>query len=100
MMSEIDFKQIIPRLGSKSAAFEEICCQLARCEDETNFQRLLGAGGDGGIECYRDTSEGRLGWQAKYVFTADLAPKTSQQVTRYCTVSPSNAEAFRPVLSI
>ena len=34
-------------------------------------QRLHGAGGDGGIECYLDTSEGRWGWQAKYVFKVD-----------------------------
>ena len=35
------------------------------------LQRLHGAGGDGGIECYLDVQEGRWGWQAKYVFKVD-----------------------------
>ena len=52
--SDVDFTQIIPRLGSKSNAFEELCCQLARREMDQSLQRLHGAGGDGGIECYLD----------------------------------------------
>ena len=66
--ADIDFRQIVPRLGSKSDAFEELCCQLARRAKDEPFQRLHGAGGDGGIEGYLDTPGGRLGWQAKYVF--------------------------------
>ena len=61
----------MPRLGSKSEAFEEFCCQLARRNTNGRFHRLHGAGGDGGVECYVDTSEGRRGWQAKYVFNVD-----------------------------
>ena len=68
---DIDFKQIIPRLGSKSASFEELCCQLARREINEPTTRLHGAGGDGGVECYVDTEEGRIGWQAKYTFRID-----------------------------
>lgn len=66
-----DFRQIIPRLGSKSEAFEEICCQLARRHTDGRLHRLHGAGGDGGVECYVDTAEGRWGWQAKYVFNVN-----------------------------
>lgn len=71
---DLNFEQIIPRCGSKRDAFEELCCQLARrtLTDTTNFVRLRGAGGDGGVECFADTSEGtRIGWQAKYVFNID-----------------------------
>ena len=68
MDSDVDFTQIIPRLGSRSNAFEELCCQLARREMDQSLQRLHGAGGDGGIECYLDVQEDRWGWQAKYVF--------------------------------
>ena len=71
MDSDVDFTQIIPRLGSGSNAFEELCCQLARREMDQPLQRLHGAGGDGGIECYLDVQGGRWGWQAKYVFKVD-----------------------------
>ena len=71
MDTDIDFMQIVPRLGSRSDAFEELCCQLARRATGEPMQRLHGAGGDGGIECYLDTPGGRLGWQAKYVFRVD-----------------------------
>ena len=69
--TDIDFNQIVPRLGSKADAFEELCCQLARRVAGSSLQRLYGAGGDGGIECYFDEAEGRVGWQAKYVFNVD-----------------------------
>ena len=68
---DIDFHLIISRLGSKADAFEELCCQLAGRVVDGYLQRLRGAGGDGGIECFVDTSEGRQGWQAKYVFDLD-----------------------------
>ena len=76
---DIDFKQIIPRLGSKSASFEELCCQLARREINEPTTRLHGAGGDGGVECYVDTEEGRIGWQAKYTFRIDNLLKQSNK---------------------
>lgn len=70
-MNDIDFKKIIPRLGNRYAAFEELCCQLARRTCEQPVIRPDGTGGDGGIECYSDTAAGRRGWQAKYVFQID-----------------------------
>ena len=57
--TDIDFRQIVPRLGSKADAFEELCCQLARRVAGSSLQRLHGAGGDGGIECYVDEATHR-----------------------------------------
>lgn len=71
---DIDFTQITPRLGSQSAAFEGLCCQLAarNLPADANYVRLHGAGGDGGVECFADLRDGgRVGWQAKYVFDID-----------------------------
>lgn len=71
---DIDFKKIVPRCGGLREAFEELCCQLARRTVPANqsFVRLEGAGGDGGVECYFDRSDGsRVGWQAKYVFDVE-----------------------------
>ncbi len=90
--SDIDFKQIIPRLGGKADAFEEICCQLAHRATDGMFHRLHGAGRDGGIECYVDRPNGRCGWQAKYVFTIDA-------LTRQASKSPDTALAVHPTLS-
>lgn len=71
MDDDINFAQIVPRLGSKSNAFEELCCQVARRTIDEPLHRLYGAGGDGGIECYVDGPDDRWGWQAKYVFSVD-----------------------------
>ena len=73
-MNDLDFKQIVPRCAGQREAFEELCCQLARRTVPTNgfYTRLHGAGGDGGVECFTDLSDGnRVGWQAKYVFNID-----------------------------
>ena len=70
-MPEMDFERIVPRGGSQRDAFEELTCQLARrtVAQDSDFHRLHGAGGDGGIECFVDLPNGeRVGWQAKYVF--------------------------------
>jgi len=73
-MQDLDFRQIAPRCGGRSQAFEELCCQLARrsLPEEASYRRLYGAGGDGGVECWADLPDGsRVGWQAKYVFKVD-----------------------------
>lgn len=68
-MSDLDFQHIAPRLGGKTEAFEELCCQIARRTTDHNVIRLRGAGGDGGVECFVDFPDGtRAGWQAKYIF--------------------------------
>ena len=73
MVDDFDFQQIAPRCGGKSEAFEELCCQLAyrSLPAKTVYTRLRGAGGDGGVECYADLPDGRIGWQAKYVYNID-----------------------------
>ena len=71
---DIDFTQITPRLGSKTAAFEALCCQLAarKLPADANYVPLHGAGGDGGVECFADLPDGgKTAWQAKYVFNID-----------------------------
>ena len=66
---DIDFSAIVPAATGKHAAFEELCCQLARRTDQSRtFVRLRGDGGDGGVECYIETPTGKRGWQVKYVF--------------------------------
>ena len=67
---DIDFKKIVSISSGQPAAFEELCCQLARRDEQsTQFVRLRGDGGDGGIEGYVELPDGKQrGWQAKYVF--------------------------------
>ncbi len=54
--------------GSQNKAFEELCCQLARCEKVppgSTFVRK--ADPDAGVECYWKLPNGdELGWQAKF----------------------------------
>ncbi len=92
---DIDFKQIVPRGGSQHEAFEELCCQFAHKTNPKNdtFVRLYGAGGDGGVECYLDESDGsRVGWQAKYVL--DI-----QKLIKQATDSLTTALKIHPTLS-
>jgi hypothetical protein len=70
---KIDFKQIAPRNGSQTDAFEEFCCQIARHSADvpagSEFVRFRGAGGDGGVECiWRLPNGDEWGWQAKFMF--------------------------------
>ena len=81
---DIDLNQITPRLGSKTAAFEELCCQLAaKLPAHANYVPLHGAGGDGGVECFADLPDGgRIAWQAKYVFNIDrLLRQATKSIT-------------------
>ncbi len=70
MLPEIDFFEIRLHRNSQSAAFEELCCQLAGDEqltsDVVGFNRK-GPGADGGIECFALHLDGsETGWQVKY----------------------------------
>ena len=79
----IDFKAIVPKSGSRHGAFEELCCQLARrSERPLQFTRLRGDGGDGGIEGYVESSDGKRGWQAKYVFDPSRLVKQASKSFR------------------
>lgn len=96
-MSEIDFKLIAPRCGGKRDAFEELCCQLARRTISSNatFIRLHGAGGDGGVECFADYSDGRVGWQSKYVFDIDsLLTQATESLTTALNIHPALTRYF------
>ena len=92
-MQDFDFWLIAPRCGGKREAFEELCCQLARrtLADDVGFTRLHGAGGDGGVECYADPAEeGRVGWQAKYVWDIDsLLTQATSSLTTALDVHPT-----------
>jgi len=92
-MPDINFKDIVDRGGSKSTAFEQLCCQLARRNQNDNgsFYDLNGAGGDGGLECwYDDQSQNRTGWQAKYVFDVDsLLKQTKESLATALAVHPN-----------
>ena len=75
---KIDFKQIAPRNGSQTDAFEEFCCQIARHSAAlpagSEFVRFRGAGGDGGVECiWRLPNGDEWGWQAKFMFNLSKA---------------------------
>ena len=89
----MNFRQITPFLGDQRAAFEELCCQLARrhVPDNPSFVSLHGAGGDGGVECFADLADGsRVGWQAKYVFNVEsLITQATKSLTTALRVHPS-----------
>ena len=90
---DIDFKQIAPRCGSQREAFEELCCQLAHrtVPKDVPYVRLHGAGGDGGVECFADRSDGnREGWQAKYVFNINsLLRQATESLTTALKIHPT-----------
>ena len=103
-LDEIDFHQIRTLEGGQDVAFEEFCCQIARRTKDvplgSKFIRYRGAGGDGGVECVWQLSNGEeWGWQAKYIFTLDKAQldrsvKTAltihPKLTRYTVCLPFN----------
>ena len=90
---DVDFHQIAPRCGGQREAFEELCCQLAHrtTTDNSTYVRLHGAGGDGGVECFAETSNSdRIGWQAKYVFDIEsLLKQVAQSFKTALDVHPT-----------
>lgn len=74
-LPEINFENIRVFNDSRNLAFEELCSQLAALEPAPacTFYRK-GRGADGGIECYKVSSDGsEIGWQAKYLFKWDAS---------------------------
>ncbi len=67
---ELDFREIRTHEGDKRKGFEELVCQLARRDTHQNvteFRRIEGSGGDGGVEAYWIFKDGtKHGYQAKY----------------------------------
>lgn len=73
-LPEIDFAKIRPHDGSRHAAFEQLCSQLASLENHPPGSEFIrkGSGGDAGVECFVRLPDGtERGWQAKYVFDWD-----------------------------
>lgn len=66
----VDFSKIRIYKGRQENGFEEFICQLARRDKPTEpseFRRIEGAGGDGGVEAYWQKKDGsKVGYQAKY----------------------------------
>ncbi len=92
-MTNIDFHQIVPKCGGKQETFEELCCQLAHrsIPEDAIFTRLYGAGGDGGVECFSDSIDGkRTGWQAKFVFDINsLIKQATDSLTTALQIHPT-----------
>ena len=75
-MITIDWKRILPVSGSQSAAFEELCAQLAREQAPEGSHFVRTGAPDAGVECYCTLTDGaQWGWQAKYFLTS---PDSSQ----------------------
>ena len=91
--------------GSKSAGFEELCCQLAAGESMPSGSRFLRKGApDAGVECFWRLPGGdEWGWQAKYFRSAltstqwreiDNSVRTAiakhPRLTKYTICTPMN----------
>ncbi len=65
-----DFSKIHPFQSGQRISFEELVCQLASREpfpDGSEYRRVEGSGGDGGVESYWLKPDGsKSGYQAKY----------------------------------
>lgn len=66
----IRFEDIRQDHGGPNLGFEELVCQIARRmppAGATEYRRIEGAGGDGGVEAYWKKANGsKVGYQAKY----------------------------------
>ena len=63
----LNWANLIPHGGSQEAAFEELCCQVARYETPANACFVRKGNPDAGVECFsvfEDSTE--WGWQAKF----------------------------------
>ena len=72
MNNDINFRNIRSHDNSKNKGFEELCCQLASLEppeEDAQWIRKEGSGGDAGVEAYWRTQSGQEHcWQVKYLF--------------------------------
>ena len=75
----LDWKAINPLNGSRAAAFEELCAQLARTHSPAHAKFIRKGSPDAGVECFCVLPDGsEWGWQAKYFDT--LGPSQSSQL--------------------
>ncbi len=101
---EREWHNIISFNGSQNAAFEELVCQIARCEENIDFVHFERFGTpDGGVECIWELNDGtKWGWQAKYFQTLEStewncikdslysAIETYPELTKYFICVPHN----------
>lgn len=70
----LDFTRIIAGMAGQRETFEELVCQIARRappNGSSEFRRIHGAGGDGGVEAVWLLKNGEeVGYQAKYYVTS------------------------------
>jgi hypothetical protein len=100
----VDFAQIRGLSQGQRHSFEEIVCQLARREHlaiGSQFPRVEGSGGDGGVEAYWLLPNGnKIGYQAKFFTRAkdidwyqidesvEQALKTHSSLSKYVVAIP------------
>ena len=91
----INWNNLRPWNGSQQAAFEELCSQLASCEDMPKDSTFIRKGTpDAGVECFWKLPNSKeYAWQAKYF----LAPPDAQQWSQIDD-SVENALAKHPHL--
>ncbi|MDA3835793.1 MAG: hypothetical protein PF495_20670, partial [Spirochaetales bacterium] len=91
----IDFEKIRPHKGSARDAFEEVTVQIFKGEtsQKGEFFRIEGAGGDGGVEAYRQTKSG-----TKIAVQSKLFPKLSYSQWKQVTKSVKSAIDNHPTL--
>lgn len=85
-LDQVDFHRIRKLDGSQTSAFEEFCCHIARHHSDvpkgSRFFRYRGTGGDGGVECVWQLTNGdEWGWQAKYLFSLNKSQLESSVKT-------------------
>ncbi|SHL44827.1 hypothetical protein SAMN05518668_10169 [Sphingobium sp. YR657] len=70
----LDFTRIIAGVAGQRETFEELVCQIGRRvppNGSSEFRRIHGAGGDGGVEAVWLLKNGdEVGYQAKYYVTS------------------------------
>ncbi len=67
MHLDLDWNSIRPLNGTKHAAFEELCTQLARAETPAASRFVRKGTPDSGVECFTVHPDGtEWGWQSKY----------------------------------
>lgn len=95
-LPDIDFSSIRPLQGKQTDGFEELSVQLFRGETDGQgeFFRIEGSGGDGGVEAYRENSNGdKIAIQSKY-FKA-LGNSQWNQVTKSVKAALGNHPALQ-----
>ena len=66
-MTEIDWRAIRPRNGTRMGGFQELCAGLALGEKPEEAEFFTPGDPDGGVDCYAAFEGGsEWGWQAKY----------------------------------